>query len=242
MPQIQAADAVLLIAGASGTLTSGHVAAALERPVLAVGCFGGAAADLFPNLEQYYTRIGDLSDQVGNLQEPWKAGNAVLAVDILKALVRRGVFRRTPRLPLGIYLTLLIACLVSWVLLFANPAENRAYSFFSMLAIAGLLGTILRSNLRLIFDPTATFSWNELFIEMGAGLLLGFALALLYFVGAITITGNTESVLVPKTDGDFQRVAVVLTLLGLGGGLMIEQAADRLRRWFIDHFEERASA
>jgi hypothetical protein len=105
-----------------------------------------------------------------------------------------------------------------------------------MLAIAGILGTILRNNLRLIFDATAAFSWNELLIELGAGLLLGFALALLYLVGSLTITGKTESVLLPGTPGDFQRVAVIMTLLGLGGGLMIEQAADRVRRWFNDTF------
>src|SRR5215472_11925479 len=51
--------------------------------------------------------------------------------------------------------------------------------------VAGFLGTILRNNLRMVFDPTASFSWNALMIEVGAGLLLGFALALLYLVGSL---------------------------------------------------------
>jgi hypothetical protein len=237
VPQIQAADAVLLIGGGPDTLTSGYVAAALERPVLAIASFGGAAAELWPHLEPYYNQLGGLGHRIGNLRENWQSDNADLAIQVIKELVKRRVFKSKPRLPLGIYLTLLVSCLGGWVVLFTNPLNHPVYSFFAMLAVAGLLGTILRNNLRLVFDPTATFSWNELFVEMGAGLLLGFALALLYLVGALTITGKTEAVLLPGSTGDFQRVAVVMTLLGLGGGLMIEQAADRVRQWFTDRLQ-----
>ncbi len=103
-----------------------------------------------------------------------------------------------------------------------------------MLALAGLLGTILRNNLRMVFDLTASFSWNELLIEIGTGLLLGFALALLYLVGTLTVTGKTEAFLLEDAEKGYQRVAVVMTLLGLGGGLMIEQAAERVKRAFAE--------
>jgi hypothetical protein len=118
--------------------------------------------------------------------------------------------------------------------------EWLTFSFFGMLAVAGFLGTILRNNMRLVHDPTATFSSNELMIELGAGLILGFALALLYLVGAVTIDGNPRAVL--TTVEGFQRVAVVMTLLGLGGGLMIEQAADRVRQWFTETFHTAAES
>src|SRR5579862_6520309 len=109
-----------------------------------------------------------------------------------------------------------------------------------MLALAGLLGTILRNNLRMVFDPTASFSWNELLIEVGTGLLLGFALALLYLAGMLTVTGNTDVFLLEGAEKGYQRVAVVMTLLGLGGGLMIEQAAERVKRAFSETFDEGA--
>ena len=41
----------------------------------------------------------------------------------------------------------------------------------------------------------------------------------------------------PESKEAFQRVAVVMTLIGLGGGLMIERAADRVRRWFLETSE-----
>jgi hypothetical protein len=219
---------------------SGYVAPALEKPVLAIASFGGPATDLWPELEPYYRRLGKLSESAGNFRERWQPGNADLGVRILQELVRRRVFKVQPRLPLGIYMILLVVCLVSWVALFAHPLSNVTFSFFAMLAVAGFLGTILRNNLRLVLDPTANFSWNELMIELGAGLVLGFALALFYLVGALTVTGDPATVLMPNP-ASFQRVAVVMTLLGLWGGLMIEQAADRVRHWFTETFHGAAA-
>ena len=92
--------------------------------------------------------------------------------------------------------------------------------------------------MRLILDSTARFAWNQLMLELAAGLLLGFALALLYLVGAITITGGSEIAIVPKP-GDvasFRRIAVIMTLLGLGGSLALEQASARVSRWFNEQF------
>jgi hypothetical protein len=232
VPQILAADAVLLIGGAAGTSMSGYVAPVLERPVLAIASFGGAAAKLWRDFETYYKNLGELSGRVGDLHERWKTSNADLAVQVIKELIRRRAFKAKPRLPLGVYMASLTICLMAWVYLFTNPFTKTSYSFFAMLALAGLLGTFLRNNLRMVFDPTASFSWNELLIEAGAGLVLGFFLALLYLVGALTITGKTDAVLLPDGPGSFQRVAVVMTLLGLGGGLMMEQAAERIRGWF----------
>ena|ERR1700678_2724104 len=112
---------------------------------------------------------------------------AIAAVRAMEELVGRRVFDPRPRLPLGIFLTSLVVCLALWVVLFANPLSIQIYSFFSMLALAGILGTILRTAMRLILDSTARFAWNQLMLELAAGLLLGFALALLYLLGAITI-------------------------------------------------------
>lgn len=223
---------MVVIGGGSGTLTCGYIGPALEKPVLSIPSFGGAAETLWSELQPYYGRLGEVSDRIGNLARNWTASNADLAVLAVKEMIARRTFKATPRLPLGIYMVTLVTCLALWVILFTKQFEPAAYSFFSLLALAGLMGSILRNNLRMIFDPTALFSWNELLIEIGAGLLLGFALALLYLIGALTVTGSTAT-LVPADTAAFQRVAVVMTLLGLGGGLMIEQAAERVRRWFL---------
>ena len=56
-------------------------------------------------------------------------------------------------------------------------------------------------------------------LELATGLLLGFALAFLYLLGAITITGSSEITMVPSDPAGFRRIAVIMTLLGLGGWL-----------------------
>ncbi len=211
------------------------MAAALERPVLAVAGFGGGGAMVFENFQADYRKLGQVSDEIDALSRGWSPGSAQLIASSLKELVRRGAFKTKPRLPFGLYMGLMLLCLVSWVVVFNSGSIPYSYSLFIILGVAGLLGTMLRNNLRMVFDPTARFSWNELLIEIGAGLLLAFALALLYLVGAVTIKGSAE-VMFPTGPAEFQRVAVVMTLLGLGGGLMIEQAADRVRGWFLERF------
>lgn len=242
VPQLLAAHAVLLIGGGNGTLVTGQVAPALQKPVLTIGCFGGAAEELWKDFSPFYQHLGPVSERVPKLLNIWQTGDAALVAETLDALIRRNPFRTVPRLPLGVYLAGLIALLALWVWLFiAQPGyPHYAYSFFGLLGVAGLLGTMLRTNLRLMNDPTAIFSWNEMAIELGAGLILAFALGLLYLLGAIAIKDASSATLLPRQPADFQRVAIVMTVLGLGAGLLIEQAAERVQRWYAEQLGDRA--
>jgi hypothetical protein len=233
IPLILESDAVLVIGGRDNSASTGGMAVALEKPMLAIGGLGGAGATLWKELNAYYGTLGRVSSDINKLNAPWSPDKARLVSSVLKELVQVRAFATKPRLPFGLYMGLMTLCLASWVIVFNTDAIPYSYSLFIILGVAGLLGTMLRNNLRLVFDPTARFSWNELLIEVSAGLLLAFALALLYLVGAVTIKGSAE-VMFPTGPAEFQRVAVVMTLLGLGGGLMIEQAADRVRGWFLE--------
>jgi hypothetical protein len=234
-PLILEADAALVIGGRETSASTGYMAAGLEKPVLAVGSFGGGAAKVLESFQADYRKLGRVHDDIEALSRAWSPSSAQLVATVLKELVQKGAFKTKPRLPFGLYMGLMMLCLVSWVVVFNTGSIAYSYSLFIILGVAGLLGTMLRNNLRMVFDPTARFAWNELLIEIGAGLLLAFALALLYLVGAVTIKGSAE-VMFPTGPAEFQRVAVVMTLLGLGGGLMIEQAADRVRGFFTDRF------
>jgi hypothetical protein len=234
--QILAADAVLLIRGGRGTAAIGYTAPSLEKPVLALPFFGGGAADVQKEFRYEYQRLPYLKTHIDLDGQGWSDEQAPEVVRALEELVKRRAFKKSARMPMLLYMSLIATCLIAWVYVFAQPFQPRSYSFFLMLALAGLLGTMLRNNLRMMFDPTAVFAWESLFIETGAGLLLGFALALLYMVGALAITGTAEKV-IQGGDEDFHRVSVVMTLLGLGAGLMIELAADRVRGWFTGHLE-----
>lgn len=229
VPQILDAHAVLLIGGRGGTLTAGHIAPALHKATLAIGSFGGDAKILWQDLEPLYARLGPLCDEMAILREAWRPEHAELVVKAIGWIIAGRVFDPRPRLPIGVFLCVLLACLVAWVELFVDTILDLGYALFVMVAIAGILGTFLRTSLRLITDATSSFSWNQLLLELAAGLMLGFALVLLYLVGALVITGQADPVVLPDSYTAYQRVAVAMTMLGLGAGLLLEQAAERVK-------------
>ena len=235
VPQVLAADVVVLIGGGGGTESAGHIAATLQRPVLAVACFGGAAATMWRHLAPYYERLGELGERLNAFREAWHPSDAQLAAEALPPMVRSGVFRTRDRRPLIVLLGFQILLFATWLLLFTHPnMGNASYSFFALLAVASFLGTGLRASLKMVFDAAADLSWDQLLVDASAGLILAFGLSLVYLVGGITLFGDPTTVLLPKELPAFQRAAVVMTILGLAGGLMIEQVAEWLKGWLVD--------
>jgi hypothetical protein len=229
--QIQAADCVLIIGGAEGTSQTGYSAAALEKPVVAVASFGGAAANMWNNLAPFYKRLSKTREQIGYLREDWQSGNEAIIVKVLTELVRRRVFSRnrlgTELSPLVLNLALFIA----WVLLWVAPGSHRQESFFALLAVSAFLGTSLRGSLRMMVDPAESRTRSALIAEYSAGLVLAFALALLYLIGSFTFTGNFEAIKNGQTLDAYQRVAVMMGLFGIAGGWLLERVAESLTGW-----------
>jgi hypothetical protein len=227
VPQILEADAVVLVKGAATTRICGYVAPSLERPVVSVASFGGSAKELWAHLYPYYCKAGRISDDVAALCRPWEASTAKVVPVVIKELVRKRAFQARRIGPLATCMLITLLGLLFWVVLFVEATRDQVYPFFAMVVIAGVLGVLLRNNMRMILDPTITFSWTSLVLEVQAGILLGFALGLLYLAGVITVTGQAQ----PLADGNagaFQRVAVIMTLIAFGAGYRLQQASARV--------------
>lgn len=231
VPQLRAADAVVLIGGGRGTEQVGYVAPILERPVLAIPSFGGGAADVWSTLEPFYKRLGTLREKLGNLQVKWQPSNAQLACEILTELRRKKLFVVEKVAPHVALLAAIIALLCFWVYLFIAPPVVPGVAFFAMLGVSAFLGTALRNALTIGFDPTADVTWRKVLNELSAGLLLAFGLAVIYLVGGFTVTGKFDFIATTSQPGDFQRIALSMTILGLAGGWLIELVAERIREW-----------
>jgi hypothetical protein len=230
--QIQAADCVLMIGGARGTAQVGYSAMALEKPVLAVACFGGSAADTWTQFEPFYERLSVTREQVGNLREEWQAGNDEIVIKVLTELVRRKIFSRTRLAADALPLLLNMGLFATWVWLFVAPPQPWQASFFALLAVSAFLGTALRGSLRSVVDLAERPSRNGLIAELSAGLVLAFALALLYLAGSFTFTGGFKVISPSSSLDDYQRVAVAMGLFGVAGGWLIERVAQNLTNWF----------
>jgi len=244
VPQVLAADVVIVIGGGRGAAQIGDVAPALGRPVLAIPSFGGAANDLWQTLEPFYKQLGSLQQKLGNLRVAWQPDNADLVIQILRESLRLRVFRRegdsmTPQI--GFVATVLFL-LGMWVWVFASPPSPKVIAFFSLLGISAFLGTGLRNALGLLSDPTRRLSLNNMLSEVIAGLLLAFSLAVIYLIGAFTITGKFEFISSTAKTEDFQRIALAMTVLGLTGGWLIERVAENLRQWFADQLPNQTSS
>lgn len=229
VPQIQVADCVLLIGGRRGTTLVGYSAVALEKPVLAVGSFGGSAAELWRDLDPFYQRLVSTKKHVGNLREQWSESNAELAVEVLKELLQRRIFTNARRDYYSVSILLLVLVLLAaWVWLFVAPPRPWQASFFVLLAISAFLGTSLRGALAAVLDATDRPRGISV-AELNAGLILSFVLALLYLAGSFTFTGDFDAVV---TRDAYQRVAVAMGLIGIAAGWLLERVAENLTRWF----------
>jgi len=221
------ADVLLLIGGRTAALATGYSAEALEKPVLAIPSFGGAAQAVWDEVTRYYRNCGIKEHEEGALREAWNADTAEVAVRSAESLVKNTPFRsKGNRAEIGITIATLILIAIS-VALFSRPWEiGKDIAFYSMLTIAAILGTTLRNTLRLVRDEIVDLNLRILLVEARAGILIAFGFAILYLAGGIVITGAVISL---TTDQDFMRVAITMSILGFASAFLLHEAAANLQ-------------
>ena len=232
--QILEAEGVIMIGGGRGTAQVGYTAPVLERPVLAIAALGGAARDAWEEyLDADYDRLGlydhrFLDGKFANLGATYDKSTADLAVKSIEELVKRNPYRSKQNVLQSVIVVLPILLLAVWVGLFVKPMGSMTVSFFLLLFFSALLGNGLRTIIRFTRDKPK-ISVSRLFNEGVQGLLLAFGLALVYLAGGITITGNMKFVNIGEY-GDFQRIAVSMSMLGFSAGFLIKSATEQLTR------------
>ncbi len=232
--QILEADCVITIGGGRGTSQLGYTAPALERPVLAIRAFGGASRDLWDeyvdqDLERLnFYRPGFLNGKVPTLSQQWDASKADLAVKVMEELVKQNPYRSQRIVPQAVIVTFQLLLLTGWIALFVQPF-NFTVSFFLLLGISALLGTGIRTSLTFLTEIRPRIPVRRLATEGILGLLLAFVLALFYLLGVHTVTGDPNYLTIGKSE-DFQRIAVNMSLLGLGAGVLLERATEQVMR------------
>lgn len=236
--QIQEVDAVIMVGGGRGTAQVGYTAPALKKPVLAIAAFGGAARDTWDEyLEAEYAQLGFFDHnffggKLANLSERWDPSMADLVVSTTKALVERNPYRLEKEMPQTVMVVLPVLLYGAWIGLFVNPIDGwMSECFFALLIVSALLGTGLRTALRVLREVRPRISVRRVLNEGVIGLLVAFGLSLLYLAGGVTITGGMKFVSVIDKDLlEFQRIAVTMSILGFAAGLLIERAAEQLIR------------
>ena len=152
----------------------------------------------------------------------WDDSKANLAVQVLEALIKQNPYRSQRIVPQALVVTFQLLLLTGWVALFVKAFDDLdlTVSFFLLLGISALLGTGMRTSLRFFSEIRPRIAVRRLAAEGMLGLLLAFALALFYLLGAHTVTGDPNFATVGEADG-FERIAVNMSVLGLAAGVQL---------------------
>jgi hypothetical protein len=227
LPAIQEADVVIVIAGGSGTVGIAYSTRALNKPVLAIPSFKGAAKEIWDiSLHDYETRYGVTPAEIEALREAWGGAAADAVVRVAEKLVKRNPFRSNgPQVALLCFALALFALWLTLFLRFFGLPNDL--TFFLLLGIAALAGTALDTSLRLRQGEVTQVTARDLLLGATTAILLAFGLSLLYLVGGIILTGKYVTLGSPE---DFTRVAVSMSVLGLAAGFLLDPTAENLRR------------
>jgi hypothetical protein len=226
---ISKADAVILVGGRFGVATVGVSAPLLKIPVVALGSFAGTAKEVLEEVSYYYGQAGISVDDVRVLRSPWNTKSADTVVNIAEALVKRNPFRQD-QVSQVVAASLIVLLLVGWVSVFImGKGTPSDIAIFGLLGISALIGTGLRTELRLVANEMSLLSGRKITVEAIVGILLAFVFCLLYLAGNFVLTG-TFVTLQGKQADDFSRVAVTLSILGISTAFLLEPAAENLRK------------
>lgn len=221
------ADVLLLIGGRTTAEVTGYSAGALKKPVLAIPAFGGAAQAVWNEVSRYYRDSGIKDHEIGALRETWTNDTAEIAVRGAETLVKNPPFRRKiTRSDIGVTIATLVL-LAAWIALFRGASGiGNDIAFYLMLTIAAVLGTTLRTTLRILRDEIAELDPRTFLTEARAGILIAFGFAILYLAGGIVIKGTVVKL---TGDEDFTRVAITMSILGFASALLLHEAAANLQ-------------
>lgn len=231
--QAMRSDILVLIGGSYGTAAAGLAAPILQRPVLAVPFFGGAAAYVWTGIRKECERLGGKCGRVCELEDAWAPDKAELLKDIAIELVSRNPYAEAQKTVAAQWLLGSITALfVAWITLFVGQWEPRLVTFLLLLWVSTLAGAALRLAIRMKADPQWIVSKRDAIVEVSQAVIVAFGLALMYFVGGITINGSLTFLKVGQPE-DFMRIGCMMSLLGLSASVVGEKALARLTQ-FLD--------
>jgi hypothetical protein len=121
---IRGADAVLLIGGENTTAFMGHIAPVLEKPVLALPLFHGAAKNIWDVIGNSYLGSGISADELQKVSVRWQPSSSDAVVSVLQKIYKKNPFKKSQgRVLYGIGAGVIV-CVFLWMTLFIAGVNN----------------------------------------------------------------------------------------------------------------------
>jgi hypothetical protein len=196
----------------------------MERPVVVIPSFGGAARDSWDYFRGRYYKDQEQIPLQSTASAPlnaWASGIVEATDSIRKRFKSQGLsnvvsFSIIGILSVGVWLWTFFAT--------ANQLPSELILCVG-LASASIVGSMLRLLLRGMGVVIAEWSEKSLFVSIALGLLMGFGMFLFAEFASLSITGGAIMI---KGPSDLQRILGTLSPLIFASALFIETAWRRL--------------
>lgn len=250
IPDVQEADTVILLGGGEGTASIGYAAYSLNKPIVAITWFNGAAQAISDNLlfndyVRNQARYHITSAELRSLQAEWfpkgspedkltaNFESATHVISLATRLVKEYVAsNRRAQAILWLTVGYLVAFVLLWLAIFLTELPiSSEVRFFALLFFSSILGVGLRTLVAYQERRISQLSYLELGVDLAIALIVAFGLALIYLIGGISFTG-TVVVLNAAEDTTFANIAISMSLLGLAAGFLVplKQLQERLEK------------
>jgi hypothetical protein len=210
----------------------------LQKACLPIPGFGGASGELW---DLFVAATGHLPLKANELRsgiQPWRDNASAFALlDFIARYVALKPYSARKKSYLVLVLTVLACAITAWGGLFFGPSAPSRYALFALLIAASVMGTALHCFIRLLTQTGAQASAELFWARLGAAVIEAFALFLLLLVGAISVDGNVSFLNHLSDQGNFMRVASIVSVFGLAAGFMTETVSKTLTTrfgWFVE--------
>lgn len=219
---LREADLVVAIGGSSrGTYNVIYSAEVLEKPVLLIPTFGGAAKEAFRDFTYYYKQIGIYTE----LLQGVKGDRMYSFVD---KLYRKNPFQKQKTTSKIVRAVFGVAAFLIWFFMFWEPNQwvESHVAVLLMISSSAVAGGILRNTLRLVGAIRTRWDAN-LLIELLLGLLLCFGIFLIPQMVGLLLNAEAATL---ETVEDVRRVGGGLSLISFLGALFLEDAYQKIEQ------------
>jgi hypothetical protein len=222
---IKFSDAVLVISGSDGARSAGDVSVVLGKPMLPIGSFQGSSNNLWKDYRAGYQNLFSDEEERYIFHE-WSKDSAKYVFPALENIRRRNPYGEQGQSVKYIMWIALIS-LSAWLSLFFTTLEyseihpnTRIIAVIILSLISAICGVCLRTSSAIMLQDSAEKNINVLIAEFVTGILLTFGFILFFFLSSAIISPDTPLLDKPA---DFQRVAIVTSVLGLAASFLLEQ-------------------
>jgi hypothetical protein len=225
---LSGANAVLIIGGNEGAATAGFAAPAMKIPILAIPQFGGAGAEVFDHLKARLGRSLLTNPDIDRLgSQKWNQTCGEFVVCCTEILVRVNPFDDKLTFQSKFFFAAVPISIIIWMLLFSNHDHiNTKLLFFSLMFISSMIGTFLRTLLRVYFDYDEEFSALRVINDLALGLVVAFVFFLLFSVGGVIYDGNSNQIF---SEDRVVRSSTFMSLVALAASALLETSVGSIK-------------